>query len=98
MVYFILEGALGQSPGKMILQITNVSVDGRNDAKLLWLRATLKYGSTLLSLIGGLLGIAIIGSVASLWGFVVFVGYFFALGDKKQTIHDLIAKTIVIKK
>ncbi len=98
-ILFILEGALGQSAGKMLLQIVNTNVDGtKPDAGKLWLRAALKYGNTLLSLIGGLAGLAFIGSIGSLWGFVIFVGFFFAFGDKKQTIHDMLAKTVVSRK
>jgi len=98
-VFFILEGALGQSPGKMLLQIFNSNIDGtQSDAGKLWLRAFLKYAGTLLSLLGGLIGLSFIGSIGSLWGFVIFVGFFFAFGDKKQTIHDMIAKTVVTYK
>lgn len=98
-VFFILEGALGQSPGKMLLQIVNTNTDGtKADANKLWLRAAFKYGSTLLSLIGGIVGLVFIGTLASLWGFAIFVGFFFAFGDKKQTIHDMLAKTVVSRK
>jgi len=42
-IFFILEGALGQSPGKMLLQIFNSNTDGtKSDAGKLWLRAFLK--------------------------------------------------------
>ena len=98
-IFFILEGALGQSAGKMLLQIFNTNTDGTQaDAGKLWLRAFLKYGSTLLSLVGGIVGLTFIGSIGSLWGFVIFVGFFFAFGDKKQTIHDMLAKTVVSRK
>lgn len=98
-IFFILEGALGQSPGKMLLQIVNTNTAGTKlDASQLWLRAALKYGNTLLSLIGGIAGIAVIGSIGSLWGLVIFIGFFFAFGDKRQTIHDMIAKTVVSRK
>ncbi|MGB0887862.1 MAG: RDD family protein [Vicingaceae bacterium] len=98
-VFFIMEGALGQSPGKMLLQLVNSNEDGSNaDAGKLWMRAGLKYGSTLLSLIGGLVGMTFIGTIGSIWGFVIFVGFFFAFADKKQTIHDMIAKTVVVRK
>ena len=98
-IFFILEGALGQSPGKMLLQIINTNVDGSQaEPAKLWLRAALKYGSTLLSLIGGLVGLTFIASFGSLWGFIIFVGFFFAFADKKQTFHDMIAKTVVIRK
>ena len=98
-IFFVLEGALGQSPGKMLLQIVNTNTAGTKlDASQLWLRAALKYGNTLLSLIGGVAGIAVIGSIGSLWGLVIFIGFFFAFGDKRQTIHDMIAKTVVSRK
>ena len=98
-ILFILEGALGQSPGKMLLQMINTNVDGSQaEPAKLWLRAALKYGSTLLSLIGGLVGLTFIASFGSLWGFIIFVGFFFAFADKKQTIHDMIAKTVVVRK
>ncbi|MDG1476928.1 MAG: RDD family protein [Vicingaceae bacterium] len=98
-VFFIMEGALGQSPGKMLLQIVNTNTDGaKADAGSLWLRAALKYGSTLLSLIGGIASVAFIGTIGSFLGLVIFIGFFFAFGDKKQTIHDMIAKTVVSRK
>ena len=98
-IFFILEGALGQSPGKMLLQIVNTNTAGTKlDASQLWIRAALKYGNTLLSLIGGIAGIAVICSIGSLWGLVIFIGFFFAFGDKRQTIHDMIAKTVVSRK
>lgn len=98
-VFFILEGALGQSPGKMLLQLVNTNTDGTPaNATNLWLRATLKYGSTLLALAGAMLGITMIEVLSSLWGLIIFVGYFFVFGDNKQTIHDMLAKTVVSRK
>ncbi len=99
LILFILEGALGQSVGKMLLKIKNTNVDGTPASpNKLWLRSTLKYGSSLLSLLGGISGLIFIGTIGSLWGLVIFVGFFFAFGDNKQTIHDMIAKTVVMKK
>lgn len=98
-VFFIMEGALGQSPGKMVLQLINANPDGaKADPAKLWMRAALKYGSTLLSLVGGVVGMSFIGTIGSIWSLVIFVGFFFAFSDKKQTIHDMIAKTVVVRK
>ena len=98
-VLFILEGAFGQSVGKMLLKIVNTNVDGtKADAGKLWLRSFLKYASTLLSLIAGIIGVSILGTIASIWWLVIFVGFFIALGDNKQTIHDMIAKTVVSRR
>ena len=93
---FMMEGIKGQSIGKMILQIENTNDDGTQAyPKVLWTRTSLKYGSTILSLLGGLVGLSFIGYIGSIWGFVIFIGFFFVLADKKQTIHDMIAKTAV---
>ncbi len=93
---FVMEGLKGQSIGKMLLKIENTNPDGsESDAKNLWIRSLLKYGSTILSLLGGLIGLSLIGTIGSIWGFVIFVGFFFAFSEKKQTIHDMIAKTVV---
>jgi len=96
LLLFVMEGIKGQSIGKMILQIENTNANGTEaEPKVLWTRTSLKYGSTLLSLLGGLVGLSFIGSIGSIWGFVIFIGFFFALAEKKQTIHDMIAKTVV---
>ena len=93
---FIMEGVKGQSVGKMILKIENTNLDGsESDVKTLWTRAGLKYGSTILSLLGGLIGLSFVSTIGSIWGLVIFIGFFFAFADKKQTIHDMIAKTVV---
>ncbi len=96
---FIMEGVLGQSLGKMILKITNANQDGTYaDAKSLWIRASLKYVYIVLALISGIAGISVLGNLASLAGFVMFVGCFFVLGEKRQAFHDMISKTAVFSK
>jgi uncharacterized RDD family membrane protein YckC len=96
---FVMEGIKGQSIGKMILKIQNTNTDGSeaNSIKK-WLRALLKYGSTILSVFAGLISFPFIGTLGSVWSFVIFIGFFFVFGDKKQAIHDMIAKTIVSRK
>jgi len=93
---FILEGAMGQSYGKLMLKIKNTNVDGSPaSAQTLWLRSFLKYGASLVSLIGSVLGLIFITTLASLWSLVIFVGFFLVFMDNRQTIHDMIAKTVV---
>jgi uncharacterized RDD family membrane protein YckC len=95
---FILEGALGQSYGKMILKIKNTNVDGSPaSAQTLWLRSFLKYAASIVSLIASVLGLLFLTTIASLWSFVIFVGFFLVFMDNRQTIHDMIAKTVVSK-
>jgi uncharacterized RDD family membrane protein YckC len=98
-LWFVMEGIKGQSLGKMILKIQNTNTDGSeaNSTKK-WLRALLKYGSTILSVFAGLISFPFIGTLGSIWSFVIFIGFFFVFGDKKQAIHDMIAKTIVSRK
>lgn len=93
---FFMEGALGQSFGKMMLGIINTNVDGSKAApSKLWMRSFLKYGASILTLIGGVIGVSFLGSIGSLWSLIIFIGFFFVFGDNKQTIHDMIAKTVV---
>ena len=99
LILFILEGAFGQSFGKWILKIINTNVDGSPASpSQLWLRSFLKYGASILSLIGGYTGIIYIGWIGSLWSFVIFIGFFLVFTDNKQTIHDMLAKTVVSRK
>lgn len=99
LILIVLEGSIGQSIGKLILKIKNTNVDGSPASpSKLWLRALLKYGASILSLIGGFTGLFFIGTIGSLWSFVIFIGFFFVFMDNKQTIHDMIAKTVVSRK
>lgn len=96
---FVLEGAIGQSVGKMMLKIVNTNVDGsKADPGKLWLRSFLKYGSSILSLVGSILSLTLFGWIANVWGVVIFIGFFLVFMDNKQTIHDMIAKTVVSNK
>lgn len=96
LILIVMEGVMGQSIGKILLKIINTNVDGtKASGGKLWLRSLLKYGASILSLVGGMVGIAFLGTIGSFWSLVIFVGFFFAIGDKKQTIHDMIAKTVV---
>lgn len=99
LILIVLEGSIGQSIGKLILKIKNTNVDGSPASPgKLWLRALLKYGASILSLIGGFTGLYFIGTIGSLWSFVIFIGFFLVFMDNKQTIHDMIAKTVVSRK
>jgi len=96
--WIIWEGLTGQALGKMLLKIRIKKEDGTDAGKdKLLTRAAVKYSNSLLSLIGSLTGIAAITKLGSLAGLVIFVGCFFVLGQKRQAIHDLIAKTAVFK-
>ncbi|MDT8413614.1 MAG: RDD family protein [Vicingaceae bacterium] len=99
LILFIMEGITGQTPGKMLLKLKNKNEDGAAaGASALWTRALLKYIGAIMALLAGVTGVAIIGTIGSLAGFIIFIGCFFVLGQKRQAIHDLIAKTAVFKK
>ena len=99
LILFILEGAFGQSFGKWVLKIINTNVDGNPASpSQLWLRSFLKYGASILVLLGGYTGFFPLGIIGNLWSFVLFVGYFLVFTDNKQTIHDMLAKTVVSRK
>jgi uncharacterized RDD family membrane protein YckC len=95
----LLEAFTGQTVGKMMLGIKNGDEDGAaaGSGKLIT-RAGIKYIGTILALVAGLTGVAMISTIGSLLGFAVFVGFFFILGEKKQGFHDMIAKTAVFNK
>ena len=99
LVIMLLEAFTGQTIGKMMLGIKNGDEDGApaGSGKLIT-RAAVKYIGTILALVAGLTGIAMVGAVGKLLGFAVFIGFFFILGEKKQGFHDMIAKTAVFNK
>ena len=81
--FYVLEGFTGQTPGKMILGITVANMNGEKATiDKLLLRAFIK----------------IIGSFFGIIGFIIFIGCFLVLGEKKQALHDIICKTAVYKK
>jgi uncharacterized RDD family membrane protein YckC len=95
----VLEALTGQTIGKMILGIKNGDEDGgQASTGKLATRALVKYISYVMTLLAGITGVAMIGTVGSLLGFAVFIGFFFILGEKKQGFHDMIAKTAVFNK
>ena len=99
LLIMILEAFTGQTVGKMMLGIKNGDEDGAqaSTGKLIT-RAGVKYIGTILALVAGITGVAMISTIGSILGFAVFIGFFFILGDKKQGFHDMIAKTAVYNK
>lgn len=96
--FAIWEGLTGQALGKMLLKIKIKMADGSEAGKdKLLTRAAAKYSNSLLTVLGTLTGISAISQLGSLAGLVIFVGCFFVLGQNRQAIHDMIAKTAVYK-
>jgi uncharacterized RDD family membrane protein YckC len=98
-LYMIIEAFLGATPGKMLMGIKIGTQDGKTgDIWLYFPRFALKNGSVLLELAGRITGIGLISSIAGLLGMAVFFGCFFVLGEKRQALHDTIARTAVFRK
>jgi uncharacterized RDD family membrane protein YckC len=96
--WIVWEGLTGQALGKMLLKIRIKAADGSvAGPDKLFTRAAIKYSSSLLGLISALTGIGIINTLGSLAGLVIFIGCFFVLGQNRQAIHDMVAKTAVFK-
>ncbi|HMC12603.1 MAG TPA: RDD family protein [Pirellulaceae bacterium] len=96
--WVVWEGLTGQALGKKLLKIRIKAADGSvAGPDKLFTRAAIKYIYLLMGLIGGLTGINIINQLGSLAGLVVFVGCFFVLGQNRQALHDIVAKTAVFK-
>jgi uncharacterized RDD family membrane protein YckC len=95
--YFVSEIALGTSLGKYLLKLKITTTDGQAPSMgKLAARYLVKHIYPLVSIISMILAISWLGTIGSLLGLVVFAGCFAATGDKKQTIQDMVAQTIVI--
>lgn len=94
LIYYSLEAFIGATLGKLTLGIKIASADQKPaPIQKLLIRYLIKNVNTVLSAIG--LAVAFLGTIGSLLGFVVFIGYFFIFGQKKQGFHDMIAGTAV---
>ncbi len=96
LIYYSLEAFIGATLGKLTLGIKIASSDMKsaNLSKLL-IRFAVKNISTLLSIIAIVTSVQFFGTLGSVGGFVIFIGYFFVLSQKKQGFHDMVAGTAV---
>lgn len=94
LIYYSLEAFIGATLGKLTLGI-KIASDNQTPAPIqkLLIRYIVKNVNTVLATIG--LAISFMGTIGSLLGFVVFIGFFFIFGQKKQGFHDMIAGTAV---
>ena len=98
LIWVIWEGLTGQALGKLLLKIRVKSADGSNaGVDRLLTRAAIKYISSILQIVAAVTGISLIGNLGSLAGVVIFVGCFLVLGQNRQALHDILAKTAVYK-
>lgn len=98
-VYNLLEGFTGYTLGKLLLGLQVGNQDGTPaEISTTMLRFALKNISSIIGLFGAVTLIKAINNAGSILGLVIIVGCFIVLGDKKQSIHDMLAKTAVFKK
>ena len=99
LIYYSLEAFIGATLGKLTLGI-KIGTEDRRHAGLAQLitRFAIKNISTLLGLINLLVLLSFLDFISSLLSWIVIIGCFFVLGQKRQSFHDMIAKTAVYYK
>ena len=95
-MYALIEGLSGASPGKRILGIVVANQDGTAGTTRAWMRRCLvKHVSAFLNIFTLLPVLAFVADIGSFLGFVVFIGCFFVLGQERLALHDRIATTAI---
>jgi uncharacterized RDD family membrane protein YckC len=98
-IYFSMEIIFGQTIGKMLLGIVIGTEDKRFASyKELFIRFSIKHIDFYFSLFLIFGSISTINNLSAVVQFIVFIGYFFVFGMKKQTLHDMISKTAIYYK
>ena len=99
LIYFSTEIFLGASVGKIILGLKIANADGGDASKGALLgRYLLKHISKVCAVLSMLCIPALFNFFGSLFGFVIFIGCFFAAGDRHQALHDMLCHTVVVRK
>ncbi|MCX6141551.1 MAG: RDD family protein [Candidatus Kapabacteria bacterium] len=95
-LYPLIEGITGASPGKRILRITVATPDGHPGTIALYLkRYVIKGLGTLLQILALLPALGFLEGIGNIVGIVIFLGYFGVLSSARLALHDLIAQTAV---
>ena len=95
-MYALIEGLTGASPGKRILKIAIAHQDARAGDQSMWLRRfAIKNINTILQFFMLVPSLAFIDTIGDLFGLVIFFGCFMVLGQSRLALHDRIAQTAV---
>jgi uncharacterized RDD family membrane protein YckC len=96
--YWLIEGFTGRALGKLILGLRIANADGRKatPARLL-ARMAVKQSGALIAFVGMLTGVYTFAQVAQLPSWLITLGCLLVLGQKRQALHDLAAKTAVFR-
>lgn len=99
LIYFSTEIFLGASVGKMLLGLKIANADGGNaSVGALIGRYLLKHVKRVCTVLAFLVLTGVFNFFGSLFGFVIFIGCFFAAGDRHQALHDMLCHTVVVRK
>ncbi len=97
-LYFLSEGFVGVSLGKYILGLVIAKSSGEKATpNELWVRYIVKNSSGVLNILWVLTGLSFIYTINSVWGIVLFLGFFLILSRNRQNIQDIVAKTALFK-
>ena len=95
-LYSLIEGLTGASPGKMILRIQIRDASGAPAAiGTLILRMAVKHVKVVATFLVALTGSQMLTVVGLAGGVIVFFGCFLALGAARQALHDRMVQTAV---
>ncbi len=99
LIYFSTELFFAFSIGKLTLGIRIGSENAENaQFSSLAVRYIVKNISNIVSIATAITGFFLFGILGSLLGFLVIIGCFFVLGQKRQAFQDMLAKTAVFMK
>lgn len=97
--YSLVELFTGASPAKHILGIVAAHEDRRQgDIALYAKRWLIRTSPSLVSIISLITGVTVLSWLSNLLALAFLVGCFFVLGEKKQALHDMLAKTAIFHK
>lgn len=96
LLYWLIEGLTGASPGKMILKMRIGDATGASASpETLILRMLIKHVNVLTTFLVALTGSHLLVWIGLTGGVIVFFGCFLALGAARQALHDRIVGTAV---
>ena len=99
MVYPLVEGVTGASPGKWVLGLQVGHPDGRHGNVILFLtRFAVKFIRPLMGALAAVTGLSLLGWLAGPAGLVVSLGTLLLLAPHKQALHDKLAVTAVFRR
>lgn len=99
LIYPLVEGFTGASPGKWALGLRVGFPDGSRGTAILYLRRfAIKFVRPLLGALAALTGLGFLGVLAGPAGLVISIGTLLLFADHKQALHDKLAGTAVYRR